>query len=101
MSSLTLPPKDAETTDQAEWWKDCSTAQLKEIVAVGVAAGDRFDNAVREIERRSSESRSLVEAREAERKQREAKRDRKMRLAVIGGALALVILAGIVFGGWI
>ena len=96
MSSVSSPP-ELETAAQREWWKDCSTAQLKEIVAVGVAAGDRFDVAVREIERRSSESRSLVEALEASRKQREAKRDHVIRLAIIGGALVLVLIVALMF----
>ena len=55
MSSLS-DSEELATTEQTDWWKDCSTAELKEIVSAGVAGGDRFIAAVREIERRSEEA---------------------------------------------
>lgn len=91
MSALSMPP-DLETANAAEWWQSCSTAELKAIVAVGVAAGERFDIAVREIERRSSESRGLAEALESERRKREAQQSRRISIAV---AIAAAAAAGL------
>lgn len=85
MSSLTLPP-DTETPGQDDWAEQCSTAQLKEIVAIGVAAGDRFDRAAREIERRSSERRHVVEAQDEDIKRRKARHERTIILVVLGAA---------------
>ena len=96
MSSLS-DQAELANAEQADWWTNCSTAQLKEIVSAGVSGGDRFDFAVREIERRSRESRTLVEANDAERKQREAKRDRAIQLAIVGSAAALVLLMAMIF----
>lgn len=107
MSSLTIDPDvsspvpdpRAEIATEVGWWTNCTTAELKEIVAVGVAAGDRFDIAVREIERRSRASRSEAEALDAEKKRRDAKRGQQMRVAVAAGAVILAILVALLLAG--
>lgn len=96
MSSLS-DQAELASNEQADWWKNSSTAELKEIVSAGVSGGIRFDFAVREIERRSRESSSLAEANDAERKQREANRNRAVQLAIAGGAAALVLLMAMIF----
>ena len=80
----------AEPTD---WSKNYSTAELKEIVSAGVAGGDRFIAAVREIERRSAESANRTNSAEMERKRRQARRDRQARVGIALAALTLAILA--------
>lgn len=91
MSSLTTLP-DAEESEAAGWWETCTTAQLKNIVAAGIAGGDRFVEAVREIERRSSASRSATESRETERKRRRKRQNRQLRMALAAGAAILLIV---------
>ena len=91
MSSLTLPPEEKEA-DRKAWLEHCSTAQLKEIVAIGVAAGDRFDLAVGELERRSSESRHRVEERDEELARQTAKRDRTLLIVAAIAAFILVFV---------
>lgn len=94
MSSLS-DPADSATAEQAEW-QNRSTAELKEIVAAGVAGGDRFIAAVREIERRSEESLSRANSLESERSRREARKDRNLRIGLAIAALGIVILAMLV-----
>ena len=89
MQSLSAPP------NEGEWWTICSTAELRQIVSVGVAGGDRFDQAVREIERRASEANEREEAAEAERMRQEALRTRMLRVAVVVAGLVLVVILGI------
>lgn len=95
MSSLSDAPESA-ADEQAEWWRSRSTAELKEIAAAGVAGGDRFVAAVREIERRSEEGFNRAHSAEAERKQRQARKDRQLRIGVALAAVALAVLAVLV-----
>lgn len=92
MSSLS-DPTDVATAERTEWWKESSTAELKEIVAAGVAGGDRFIAAVHEIERRSEESSNRTSSLETERKRRQAEKDRYVRVGIALAALCLALLA--------
>ena len=95
MSSLSDLPESA-AAEQAEWWRNRSTAELKEIAAAGVAGGDRFIAAVREIERRSEESFNLAHSVEAEKKERQARKDRQIRIGLALAAVAFAVLAVLV-----
>lgn len=92
MSSLS-DSEELATTEQTDWWKDCSTAELKEIVSAGVAGGDRFIAAVREIERRSEESFNRANSLETERKRSQAQKERGFRISIALAVAALAILA--------
>ena len=95
MSSLS-DPVDSAPDGHAEWWRSRSTAELKEIAAAGVAGGDRFMAAVREIERRSQEGFNRTHSVEAESKLRQARRDRQVRAGLALAAVAAAVLAIIV-----
>ena len=92
MSSLS-DPAELASAEPTDWSKNCSTAELKEIVSAGVAGGDRFIAAVREIERRSAESANRTSSAEMERRRRQAGKDRQVRVGVALAALVLASLA--------
>ena len=91
MSSLS-DATDSPTAEQEEW-RNRSTAELKEIAAAGVAGGDRFVFAVREIERRSEESFNRANSLESERNRLQARKDRNLRIGLAIAALGMVVVA--------
>ena len=52
------------------WWETRTSGQLRELIERGLAGGEAFDGAVREMERRDREARRRQEAAEADMRRR-------------------------------
>ena len=98
MSSDQLLARPAVTTDAQSplldaAWENRSAGELRKIVEHGLAGGESFEGAARELERRARNvTRQAEETSEADRIHQQAL------VRYLLGGLALVAVAGLIFG---
>lgn len=85
-------PAIAAFAENEDWWSDCSTEDLKRLIGVGPAAGERFTIAAREIERRAAEARTLSELRAGQQVSRERRQLIGLSLTIVAGGMLLTLL---------